>query len=202
MPLAKYLPVRQPPFGLAMWWLYATVPLLLPRGFPLELPLAHTIIQHWSRLLVRLRLPTSTLSTTSVVRLFWVCLALVATRISVVLEINSYATQPYACADPAQPARWVHQACIGTVLASDGWVWSLRAALADGLACAANVVAIVGMASATPRVQLPMLTWIGQHSLLVLIAHTFASPFLVPMAHACGACCEVILTNTEEHEKP
>ena len=181
LPLATFLPIRQPPFALAsMWWLYATVPLFLPQGFPLNLPLADSICGCWSWLVVRMRTPPTTLSPTTAVRLFWIVLALVGTRISDIYGLDRYATLPYACADLPQPCSDFQ--CIGAVQARGGEAWSLLAVLANILSCVMTVVKTAGFAAAAPRVPLPMLAIMGQHSLLVLVAHTFAAPFLMTAA--------------------
>jgi hypothetical protein len=197
VPLATLLPVRQPPFALAtMWWLYATVPLFLPRGFPLNLPLADQIGTCWSRLAEQIPSTNTTLSTPTVVRLFWVVLALVAARISAILGLEGYSTLPYVCANLPQDDT---TPCINAVRTFSSPIlsspllffsfplgaWSLRAALADCLSCVIGVVGIIGLAAATPRMSLPMLTRVGQHSLLVLITHIYVCPFLTVAAGKC-----------------
>jgi hypothetical protein len=197
LPLATFLPVRQPPFALAtMWWMYATVPLFLPRGFPLNLPLADSIGACWLHLLVRLRhLPSSTtLSTVTVVRLFWVVLALVAARISAILGLNWYSTAPYVCINlPPRLKRDLRDdatRCIHAAHTSGGGAWALQAALADSLSCNLTVVVTVGLAAATPRAPLLMLTRVGQHSLLLLVTHICVCPFITVAA---GRCVQYVL---------
>ena len=188
----RWLPPLKSPAGLSDFWLfYAATPLLLPRRFPLELPLTARIERRASRSWPARLVPYAP-------RVFWVSLAFLCFQFGSLLSITRewawsffrlYAdgTQgPQANPSPLsrilqKPYSWYP---MGEAAPGDPYKFTLTAELLglDVFGVIYCVVMVVAIAAIVPRVQTPGLTTAGAGALAVYVGQGFLVPFVAPPA--------------------
>lgn len=182
-----FVPMRwlPPPFGgyivptmfgrtASYWWLYASVPRLLPRDFPLCLPGEGVLAA-----VLEACCPPSArrLSTPLLARGFWVLVAGLLTRQLMaegsnhlvkptepgsLREVSVLGTSSYGCTPASCTARDVAAAS-----------WQISAFAADVGSCLMQVVLALGACALVPRRE-TCFTRLGQRSLAILCLHEYA----------------------------